>query len=234
MKIKYLIAILSILFVSFFANASITPSVVLDQNPYSYGVGGEFTAHITQAVGNPYGTPGNYSPLAQVNGGFETFCVETSVDFTPGTKYQFTLNSQDSQGRNLTLGTAYLYAQFAQGILSGYNYTDTLVRQQDAGLLQQAIWYLQGGQTYGGITPTVADNIFYAYALNSLGNNALNPNNDTYGVSIMRLTGDNGTTYQNQLEYTAVPEPGTIWASLFLLLPLGMASFRILKTQKVQ
>ena len=71
-------------------------SVVLTQGNYSYDVGGEFTATTSQSFLN------NYVPSTIVNGGFETFCVETTVKFTPGSSYSYNLSNTDSQGRQLT------------------------------------------------------------------------------------------------------------------------------------
>src|SRR5581483_1892629 len=144
----------AILWAAFAVSAGVVRanSIVLTQNPYSYSVGGEFSAHVT---GDNFVQ--NYAPAATYNGDFETFCVEVAVDFNPGQTYTYSLSQFDSQGRALTLGAAYLYYEFATGQLStlafdssasGYDYTDTATRNQDAGLLEAAFWALQGGQSY--------------------------------------------------------------------------------------
>ena len=136
-KIVTLIGITLALFI--FANTS-WATITLSQNSgYSYSDGGEFKAVTTgQEFVQNYATP------AKLGDGFETFCVEAHVEFYPNQPYNFTVSSVDNEGRYLSIGTAYLYYQFSQGTLNGYNYNGD--RASSAGALQQAIWYLQGGQ----------------------------------------------------------------------------------------
>jgi hypothetical protein len=144
-----------------------------------------------------------------VNGGFETFCIETTVDFTPGSTYSYNLSNTDSQGRQLTEGAAFLYYKFAKGTLTGYVYNNGAQRQTDAGLLQAAIWWLQGNQTYSDGNyqiPNTSNNPFYALAVNTLGSiNATNANNGKYGVDVLQMW-DGRTPAQNQL--VLVPDGG--------------------------
>jgi hypothetical protein len=180
-------------------------SVVLTQGSYSYDVGGEFTA-----VTTPQSFLNNYVASTIVNGGFETFCVESAVFFDPGVSYSYILSNTDSQGRQLTEGAAFLYYQFAKGTLAGYVYNNTAQRKTDAGLLQAAIWWLQGNQTYndGNYTiPTTFNNSFYALAINTLGlANATSANNGIYGVEVLQLWDTKGKDHQNQL--VCVPDGG--------------------------
>jgi hypothetical protein len=169
-------------------------AVVLTQNAYSFFPGGEFNAVTSPDNFLPY-----YSPLAIVGDGFETFCIETTVDFNPGVTYSYTLGNLDSRGVALSEGAAFLYYQFAEGILPGYDYTDTGARNADAGALQSAIWWFQGGQTYGGF-PTATTDAFYSYATNSLGLlNADAPNNGFYPVDVFQMWDANSQPAQNQL-----------------------------------
>ncbi len=138
-------------------------SVVLTQDAYSYDVGGEFNAVTSPDNFLPY-----YSPLAVVGNGFQTFCIETAVEFSPGNTYSYTLSSSDSQGRDLTQGAAFLYDEFGHGVLPNYDYADAGARQSDAGALQAAIWWFQGEQTWAGY-PSPTDNIYYEFAINTLG-----------------------------------------------------------------
>ncbi len=85
---------------------------------------------------------------------FQTFCLEVpeAVGSNPHT---YTLSQSAVLGGNGTLpdgtsssdpisqGTAWLYLQFSQGILSGYNYTVGIGREQSALGLQRTIWYLE-------------------------------------------------------------------------------------------
>jgi hypothetical protein len=212
--------------ISITATVAMANTVTLYQGNYSYSVGGEFTAVTSQNfLGDGY-----VSSTEQVAGGqtgFQTFCIETGVDFTPGTPYTYTLGNSTApdsgaagSGLNLSVGTAYLYYEFATGNLTGYNYANTglgLSRNSDAGLLQAAIWALQGGQTYSGYAvPTISNNSYYAAALaycNSLGISATSVY-DGSSVDILQLWVNSNDTdpAQNQLVLTgngwSVPDGG--------------------------
>ena len=56
-------------------------TVVLTQDAYSFSVAGEFNANLSQNF------LGNYASSAIVGTGFETFCIETMVDFNAGQTY---------------------------------------------------------------------------------------------------------------------------------------------------
>ncbi|MDE2028894.1 MAG: PEP-CTERM sorting domain-containing protein [Candidatus Omnitrophica bacterium] len=188
-------------------------SVTLYQNIYSYKDGGEFTAKT-----NPNDFMSAYAPEATLNGGFETFCVESNVYFYPGHTYSYVLTDMASTGQKLSLGAAYLYDKFATGTLTGYNYTDTPTRKSDNGELQSALWEFQGHQTVAGF-PSYSTDPFYNLAINDLGGTAaaFSPNNGTYGVDIIQLYGANGAPAQAQLVLTPAPEPST-----WLLLAMGL------------
>jgi len=170
-NIKYLLCIvLSLLAINQTTSAN---NIVLTQNQYTSGTGGEFHAVTSQ------------------NGTFQTFCVQPSVYFTPGNIYSYTLANSDSHGNPLSKGTALLFSEFSSGTLAGYNYTDANIRSYDAGLLQSAIWGLQFGNV-------VNNNPYYSYACNVLGNTVFDANNGQYGVQIVQLWAGNCEA-QNQL-----------------------------------
>lgn len=208
--------------------AAFANSIVLNQDAYSYGQGGEFSAVTSQNFLN------NYVSLTIVNGGFETFCIESSVEFSPGTTYSYTLGSSDatSPGIQLNKGTAYLYYEFAKGDLAGYDYADTAGRVADAGLLQAAIWYLQGKQIYnadGSLhdDPATDGNIFYAQAMSLFGSSATNANNGAYGVEVLQMWTANGAPAQNQLVLDSVPDGGTT----VLLLGMSFAGICVVQSK---
>src|SRR5580698_8136926 len=102
-------------------------TTTLDLAPNGYRdqnfAGGEFTALVS---GGP-NYAANYSPSAQatVDGqtGFDTFCVEIDTAFSPGSTYNTSIgNTILPSGAAITMGTAYLYSQFALGTLKNYNY----------------------------------------------------------------------------------------------------------------
>jgi hypothetical protein len=221
----------------FLAAGAVTPaimanSVVLTQTEFYYADGGEFTAVTT---GNDFAQ--FYAPTTRAmvgdQMGFQTFCVEASVYFWPNVSYSYTLGNADSQGRDLTQGTAWLYAQFAEGVLAGYDFNNNVAggsRTQDAGLLQSAIWALQGNQNGGGAFPSGTDsNPYYALAASAMGANLLAPATpDQFGVQILQLWDSNQNTYQNQLSFDdppPVPDHGMTLAYLALsLAALAVAS----------
>jgi hypothetical protein len=212
------------------APAVMANSIVLTQTAYSYADGGEFTAHTS-----PQDFLGAYVPSTMVNGGFQTFCVEASVTFVPGTTYSYTLSNMDSQGRALTKGAAFLYYEFATGILSGYDYNNAANRQIDAGQLQSAIWNLQGNQSGGGSFPNGGTgNSFYDLAVANLGAaNITAADNGSSPVEFLQLWDDAGNAHQNQLVLVHVPDAGSSSALMAMgLAGLGVAKFRTRRVAK--
>jgi VPDSG-CTERM motif len=239
------------------APAVMAQSVTLYQTPYSFGSGGvyagEFGAQVTGggSFAPPFTTAG-YSTLAEYNGNFETFCVETTVDVNWNLAYNLNLGLTALGSQNpaspfpLTVGAAYLYNQFAQGLLSDYNYANNGTgnsRVTDAGLLQAALWYFEGGQSYTGWPAGGnASNPYYTDALNyvtGLGYTAAEltaavSGEGQFGVEIMNLTATSGgAAAQNQLVYLGggtgltheepVPDGGATLG----LLGLGLAGLAV-------
>jgi len=121
--------------------------VQLAQSGYNYSDGGEFSAIIspTDPTLNPY--LGNYVASTLVDNGFQTFCVETGVEFNPSSSYYYQIANYTpgtsteahytpgtsvngggpltGSGLNLTEGAAWLYAMFAGGHLAGYDYQNS-------------------------------------------------------------------------------------------------------------
>jgi hypothetical protein len=231
--------------------ASMNITLLDDTSQYSYGVGGEFRAvgdsGLNSAVNwaaysaQTQGTIGNsdtgswgYSSGLYGQKYFQTFCTETSEEFSPGSQYAISsignnalYNSSPTQTPvPITMGVAYLYSQFAAGTLTGYDYTYGSGRAVSAGILQQAIWYLLGENQ---------DNAQLAgFALTDLQNSNIQnwtaPANGAYGVGDMVLS-EPGQA-QDQLVMTAVPEPTTIISGVLMLLPFGASTLRILRRNR--
>jgi len=237
------------------AQPDITGTLQLYQGQYSYDVGGEFTAVSSPSLLGPYegitGTPA----VQTANGsqGFQTFCVQTAVDFNPGNTYTYVAASLTTVGSPqnnlpLTAGVAWLYGEFAQGKLNGYDFntgndpTDAAARKADAGLLQAAIWGLMGEAEYNDgayTTPTTANNVFYKDALNYFGSlsaadaSVTSSDYGLYDVGILNLSDSSGSA-QNQLVWLGggtgydnqepAPDGGTTLALLGLSLA-GLAVF---------
>ena len=182
-------------------------TIVLTQGPYSSGAGGEFTA------------------TTSANGVFNTFCLEYGEHFYPGRTYTYSISDRAIQGGPntqpgavpgediISVGTAWLYRQFAQHTLANY-FTGT--EQANAGLLQNTIWWLEDERTDPGNSNPFRAAVYAAFA---------NPKIDFTGsdVRVMNITDPTradglATIYrQDQLIYTGVPDGGN---SLVLL---GMA-----------
>ena len=193
-------------------------TVILDTTTYYPGLGGgEFTAYTSQDF------LGNYAAPAIVAGGFETFCMETGVEFSPGTSYYYALgtitqpdnpgNSQQGSGLALSQGTAYLYYQFGKGLLGDFDYTSLAGRMADDNLLQAAIWYLQGGQSYAGYPTPITSNKFYIDATNALGGSVLDAYTGT-DVKVLQVWANPDDTGPAQNQLVLVPDGGLTVALL--------------------
>ena len=246
---KQLCMALSLAGVMAVPNVFASMSVVLMDNTsqYSAGDGGEFRA---VGGGNPtldgivnwsaYSASTQGTVSAATDGSswgynssligekyFQTFCIQTTVYFTPGNTYNA------SPGDSITLGTAWLYSQFAAGTLSGYGYDYTYGsgRTASAGALQQAIWYLQGQVV--SLVGTYDGTAYYNAAVAAVGAaNVKTDGNGAYGVESLNLSDASGLAAQDQL-VIAVPETTTVIAGMLLLLPLGASTLRILRKTRM-
>lgn len=129
--------------------------VTVYDNPFRGGRGGEFTF-----VGTPYVANYNVKATVDLNGaaapgvGFQTFCMELSEGLvlnSTGTTYAYVESDRARDGSvgpvgdPLSKGAAWLYEQFADGVLPSYNYLGTPAqRRASANLLQAAFWMLEG------------------------------------------------------------------------------------------
>jgi len=220
--------------------ASYDGTIKLSQNSYSYGNGGQFTAQ-TSGLGT-----------------FQTFCIEYTEEFNPGSQYDYNMNSGAVAGGsgvdatdprtglsmdNISFGTAWLYSQFRAGTLPSYFSGTVSVQKQNAGDLQVAIWYLEG--EVGSLVFNGADgSAFYndaVAAATAAGKNVTDDSDGAYGVIALNLFNGpyatqvtiNGVTYNlNQDQLAIVPEPATVIAGALLLLPLGASTLRILRRNR--
>jgi hypothetical protein len=221
-KLMFLGAICALVAVP--ALAGPTTQLYTQVSVYSYGVGGEFSAMplnwswdplvnysaSTKDKGSSY-----YNTKTRVsyddNPSFQTFCVETGEYFTPGYTYDVTFSDEAilggtvSGGNPISQGTAWLYSEFANGTLEGYDYTPGAGRSNSAGDLQNAIWYLEGeGGSLTGAYTTMLTGKFGSVANAELDNNGL------YNVEVMNLWGPDHAYAQDQLVMVPIPAPGAI------------------------
>ena len=106
--------------------------------------GGEFTILGSAEVNLPL-----YSPLTKVNGGFQSFCMEKNEGLDNQPFWSVVSLDAKLGGEGgprpdpLSIGAAWLYHQFATGVLSGYDYDYTANRSDSAKDLQETLWWLE-------------------------------------------------------------------------------------------
>ena len=249
-------------------SASLGQTGTVGSIQYSNGRGGEFTISGTSLNVSAY--VGTTSGITGSANSFQTFCLETkeyiasTVDivvsttwagggndpqWNPGSEHfpqSHAINGKkaSSGGDDLNPKTAYLYTQFARGILPGYTYATTppsgLSRSETAGVLQRVIWAIEeeGGRPITGwTTPETTD--FYGVKLDKVNEIALaNFWYDTTlpsswsGIGDVRVlntwavdhVGVSGYERQDQLYLTPVPG-----AFLLGMLGLGAAGIKLRK-----
>ena len=244
MKKNYILAVAVGLLFASQAFAGLT--VTLSQDAYSSGSGGEFNA-VTTGGSFLADYAASTSTGVGAGTGFETFCIDASHYWYSGVTYSATLGSTTyaGSGNQISLGTCYLYSQFAAGTLSGYNYsTFGTARKTSAGLLQNTLWALEGEISSAGIF--VTGNAFYNDLISTFGtiaNAEGNAGTNNFGVAVLQLS-CSGVIGQSQLvetvppsqshSQTPIPEPSTVIAGVLLLLPFGVSTLRILRRNKGQ
>ena len=196
--------------------------------PYQTGAGGEFTLNPITGWLNLSGYVSGTTKDIGVSGTFQTFCVEgTEYIYPYDTIYNVQLNknaiwgSAPGSGDPISVGTGWLYRQFATGSWEAglsYDYTNP-GRSGSAGssadLLQKAIWWLEGEENIG----YSASNPYMAAVVNKFmsESGAKADGGWTYGVYAMNLTNPRtGAVAQDQLVY--VPDGGLT----LMLLCLGL------------
>jgi hypothetical protein len=178
---------------------------------------------------------------------FETFCIGSQVDYTPGNTYSYQISEEVQPASGVgspgyvTWGTAYLYNEFLSGAAG---FTGSLAID-DA--LQAAIWHLQdqsiSGITFSGPINTTYYDDFLADAANAASGAGVSDGSDADGAfGVYALNMYSGSSYVQpelvQIPTSAVPEPTTVFAGVFagalLLLPFGrnmLGKMRALRKQ---
>jgi len=199
-------------------------SLTLSENDsYSVGLGGAFIATpVSGSISNAsYGGPAQIA-----GGGFLTFCIEYNENFVPGGVYNYVLNNGAVNGGvsgqtapnydGVSKGTAFIYSQFAQGLLGGVAGFTYDTSATGYGFLQDAIWNLEGEiATSNALANWVKANVV----------NWNSDDNGYFGVQALNLTSQFGFNAQDQLYYHSVPEQGLTVALVGFAL-LGLAGFR--------
>jgi VPDSG-CTERM motif len=192
--------------------------VTFSGSTYASGVGGEFTFTVGGGLDISHYVTGTTSNISN-SPSFQTFCLEENEYIQQGYTYNFGALSDSASlggvvGPNpdpISIGTAWLYSQFATGALAGYTWSGS-GRNTSAGELQNAIWWLEGE---GGVK-----NSFVTAAEAALGKDDStvkdNAGTNNFGVYVLNLQsvegagcagGYPGPNCQSQLVY--VPDGGT-------------------------
>jgi hypothetical protein len=171
----------------------------------SYG-GGEFTLK-----GSPWANTAHYASATLVARGFQTFCLERN-EFLSGQPFDGWLNTAAVNGGlgggspdPISIGTAWLYKQFAEGNLAGYDYTPGAGREASARALQEAIWMLEDEMLVNPLNPYISLVItqFGSLASAKADYTSVGPN---YTVRAINLYSADGTKRQDMLVY--LPDGG--------------------------
>jgi len=223
-KTVALIASFALVATGAFANSVIlTPGLLTGGNQ-----GGEFTATSVTLSNASYAASARTGSTIGLGGSFETFCMAYDQEFSYSETLGYTLanhTSDPSAIQSLTVGTAYLYSQFAKGAITFTGSTAVA----DMTNFQLALWWLQQspGAPGLGLTAYSSLNSYEQLVYNLFGGEAgaqAAAGTSNYGVSIIVTTHSNGTYSQPQLYYS-VPDQAATLALLGLAL-MGLVGFR--------
>ncbi len=231
-RIAMIIGICALAAAPVWANLSITTTGHDGYGIWQTGSGGEFTVRPSGWDPLPY-----YNDVARNQGGqagtFQTFCLEHNEYLNANTTHDVILNDRmvnggvGPQGDPLSVGTAWLYHEFQNGTLAGYDYANTGVgRHASAQALQNAIWYLED-EDGGELTTSYRNMLVRVFG--SVANAKLD-NNGQIPVAVMNLyaeghAGDQNYLRQDGLVCTPIP------AGLLLgLLGLAAAALKLRRT----
>jgi len=181
------------------------PTINVQKGLYQAGSGGEFAVTVT----------GSDNPLLPAGTTMQTFCLEYNEHIRYNRTYYVEINTETLMGGvgggpndPLDPRTAWLYNQFADKTLAGYDFDDIGVgRKITARSLQNAIWFIEEE-----IASIASDSLAQSFL--TLANNSDWYKDGIIGdVRVLNLwKNSDGTGYaQDQLfRLPAVPAPGAI------------------------
>jgi len=196
---------------------------------------GEFIAHTGNNAVAPGGVTGGEHlisappPTVNLAAAIPTFCV-SMIDDAASTMYIGNISAlASSENIPITPEVAYLYTEFREGSLDGYDFDNFEERSKDAEALQFAIWYLMGEISWARVENN-SDDVANVHHFVDLANAAVG-SGEWIGIGNVRVLNlyrqaDFGQTPYDPAYYdtraqdllTIVPEPTSL-----LLLGSGLA-----------
>lgn len=171
------VILLGMALLAVFAVQAVAEDIDLERyGGYYTGTGGEFTVEILGTYLSDYlALYDAKTKNIKQNPSFQSFCLETDEyidDYGNDGFFAILSNKAQLGGANtnsgdpISVGTAWLYSQFAIGVLGDYTYAPGSGRSASAGLLQNAIWMLEDEIAYNGANPFIqrVEEIFGSFA----------------------------------------------------------------------
>jgi len=224
-----------------FSSAALANSVTIDQKTGLFSGlngGGEFVAYASGQSNNNYAANVIYSPT-----GLQVFCLESKIQLSVGKVYNYEIGTVALPGASviasgpdaLSVGSAWLFKQFAAGTLAGYDYTFGAGRAASATELQEAFWLLENQPALGTYSGSFdSTNIFEQLILTHFGTlgaaQADASLTDLGNVRVMNLytTNARGDKVYAQAQIVMVPDSATTVA----LLGISMLGLFIVRRRK--